>query len=82
MTVVGHTLTSEVKVHCFKICIELSFLFKSVILCNNLSSRKGVFLGHPDWLLSRKEFVSENLFKVLTTEERPHGTLAEIWCIE
>ncbi|GFU03117.1 hypothetical protein TNCV_2911741 [Trichonephila clavipes] len=78
LTVLGHALTFDVKVHCFKICEELSFLFES----NNLSSCKDVFLGHPDLPLSAIKFVSENLFKVLTTVERPHGTLAAIWRIE
>ncbi|GFX65673.1 hypothetical protein TNCV_4093661 [Trichonephila clavipes] len=78
LTVLGHMLTFDIKVHCFKICEELSFLFES----NNLSSRKDVFLGHPYRPMSTIKFVSENLFKVLTTIERPHGTLAAIWRIE
>ena len=81
-TVLGNTFTFDAKDHCFKICVELSFLFDSEILSNNLSSRKGVFLGRPDRPLSTIEFVSENLFKVLMTVERSHGPLAAIWRIE
>ncbi|GFV81411.1 hypothetical protein TNCV_2034201 [Trichonephila clavipes] len=43
LTVLRHTFTFDVKVHCFKVCKELSFLFESEILCNNLSSRKDVY---------------------------------------
>ena len=82
LTVLGHIFIFDVKVHYFKICVELSFLFDSEILSNNLSSRKGVFLGRPDRPLSTIEFVSENLFKVLMTVERSHGPLAAIWRIE
>ncbi|GFX84592.1 hypothetical protein TNCV_724001 [Trichonephila clavipes] len=82
LTVLGHTLTSDVKVHYFKICEELSLLFESEILCNNPPSHKDVFLGRPDCPLSAIKFVSENLFKVLTTVERQHGTLAAIWRVE
>ena len=82
LTVLGHTLTFDVKVHCFKICVELSFLFESEILSNTLFARKDVFLSHPDRPLSTIEFCFRNLFKVLTIVERSHGTLAAICRIE
>ena len=65
LTALGHTIRNDVKVHCFKICYELRFLFESEILCNKflLSSRKDVFLDRPDQSLLAIEFVLEISFQ-------------------